>query len=358
EPFATVALDDLAILQYTGGTTGPSKGAMLSHRNLLASAVQATSALEQDDEDEIIIAPMPLYHIYGFTWNLVSNVLTGSRSVLIPNPRDITGLLTTMRGLRFTSFAGVNTLFAGLMAHPDFDSIDFSRLKGSIAGGAALVSSIADEWQRRTGSNIFEGYGLSETAASLSCNTPHNNQLGTVGKAFVGTELKVVDDQGRELATGQSGELLVRGPQVLSGYWNRPDIDAIDSEGWFRTGDIAIMQADGYIKIVDRIKDMILVSGFNVYPNEVEDVLTSHPGVFECAAVAVPDERTGEAVKVFVVRCSSELTEEALRDFSRENLAAYKVPKHIVFVKDLPKSAVGKVLRRELRDGTAAAHNS
>ncbi|GMG86128.1 AMP-binding protein [Biformimicrobium ophioploci] len=347
-----VSMESLAVLQYTGGTTGPSKGAMLTHGNLFASAWQTTSALDENERsDGIVIAPMPLYHIYGFTWNVISCCMNGVHSVLIPDPRNLDSLVQAMRAYRFTGFAGVNTLFAGLMRHPQFDEIDFSYLRGSIAGGAALVTSVAEEWERRTGSKLFEGYAMSETSSSLTCNTPDANQIGTVGKPLPAMEVKVIDSEGADLGIEKVGELAVRGPQVLKGYWNRPaeTAAAVDSDGWFRTGDVAVIQADGFLRIVDRIKDMILVSGFNVYPNEIEDVLTAHPDVFECAAVGVADERTGEAIKVFVVPSGAARDAEVLRDYCRRQLTAYKVPKHIAFVDALPKSAVGKVLRRELR---------
>lgn len=356
-PAVETKLDDIAVLQYTGGTTGVAKGAILTQGNIFASAMQTSTAFEVDDlgdegeMGEIIIAPMPLYHIYGFTWNIISSCLRGAQSILIPNPRDIDSLVATMKTCRFTGMAGVNTLFAGLLQHPQFDEIDFSGLLGSIAGGAALVSSIASEWESRTGSKIFEGYALSETASSLSCNNLEDNQLGTVGKPLPWMQVKTVDAEGNDLEEGEEGELLVRGPQILQGYWQRPEAtaEAIDKDGWFRTGDVAVIQKDGFIRIVDRIKDMILVSGFNVYPNEIEDVVCGHPGVLECAVVGVADERTAEAVKVFAVKTNDTLTEQDVKDYCRELLTAYKVPKHVEFLDELPKSNVGKILRRELR---------
>ena len=295
---------------------------------------------------------MPLYHVYGFTMNIIGVFLSGGLSVLIPDPRDIDGLVKTMKQYRFTGLAGVNTLLSGLMRHPNFDQIDFSAVKGTIAGGAALVKEIADEWLERTGSQIFEGYGLSETAAALTCNNPTHYRLGTVGKPLIAMQVKVVDERGEVMPCGSEGELLVRGPQVLQGYWQRPEATAevLDADGWFRTGDIAVLEEDGFVRIVDRLKDMILVSGFNVYPNEVEDVVYSHPDVIECAAVGVPDPKTAEAVKLYVVTTNPELTEVELRDFCRQQLTAYKVPKTVEFRLELPKSNVGKILRRELRD--------
>lgn len=348
-----MGMNDLALLQYTGGTTGPAKGAMLTQGNIFASSRQSGAMVELDeDSQDVVLGPMPLYHIYGFTMHVVSTFCGGGQSVLIPDPRDINAMVALMREHPFTAMAGVNTLFVSLLAHPDFDKIDFSHVKGIIAGGAALVEEIASEWYRRTGSEIFEGYGLSETAATLTCNSPDNRQLGTVGLPMISMEIKIVDGSGNTLGTGEEGELLVRGPQVMHGYWNRPDAteEALDEEGWFRTGDIAMVQADGYVKICDRLKDMILVSGFNVYPNEIEGVVYTHPDVVECAAVGVPDEKSGEAVKLFVVSGNPDLNEDALRSFCRSEMTAYKVPRYIEFHKELPKSNVGKILRRELRD--------
>ena len=351
-PNFAATMDDVALLQYTGGTTGVAKGAVLSQGNLFASAAQASANIDlEDGKQEIIIAPMPLYHVYGFTWNVISSCLRGAHSVLIPNARDIDALIQAMKSHRFTGFAGVNTLFAALMRHPQFDQIDFSQLTGSIAGGAATVTSIAEEWQRRTQSQLFEGYALSETTSSLACNTETDNRLGTVGKPMPAMAVKTVNAAGETLGSGAEGELLVRGPQVLQGYWGRPEAtaEALDADGWFRTGDIAVIEDDGFIRIVDRLKDMILVSGFNVYPNEIEDVVSGHPGIVECAVVGVKDERTAEAVKVFAVSSDPTLTADQLRTYCRRELTAYKVPKQVEFVAELPKSNVGKILRRELR---------
>ncbi len=352
-PDVDVALDDLALLQYTGGTTGSPKGAMLSHGNVLAAALMSPLSFGADlSQREIGIAPMPLYHIYGFAVNLVSGFLNGSLSVLIPNPRDIDGLIAVMREQPFTSFAGVNTLFTALMQHPDFDSVDFKQLRWTIAGGAATVPEIAEEWERRTGSRIYEGYGLSETAAMAAVNTLERRELGTIGPPMVGCEFRVIDAEGNTLPAGCEGELLIRGPQVMQGYWQRDEASAevLDPDGWFHTGDVAIIQANGHIRIVDRIKDMVLVSGFNVYPNEVENVVFSHPDVTECAVVGVPDAKTGEAVKLYAVSRNAALSSDELRHFCRDRLTAYKVPKHVEFVAELPKSNVGKILRRKLRD--------
>jgi long-chain acyl-CoA synthetase len=351
-PDPSSALNDIAILQYTGGTTGPAKGAVLTHGNILASSRQSGTLVEIDPEHpNIVIAPMPLYHIYGFTMSVVGTFCVGGHSILIPDPRDLNGMIEAMKAWPFTAMAGVNTLFVGLMRHPEFDAIDFSQVKGVIAGGAALVEEIATEWKRRTGSDIYEGYGLSETASSLTCNSEDNRQLGTVGKLLPWMEIKIVAPDGETLAVGAEGELLVRGPQVMHGYWQRPDAtdEALDQDGWFRTGDIAVQQEDSFIRICDRVKDMILVSGFNVYPNEVESVVYTHPDIVECAAVGVPDEKSGEAVKLYVVSSNPDLDSETLRSFCRKQLAAYKVPRTVEFRTELPKSNVGKILRRKLR---------
>jgi long-chain acyl-CoA synthetase len=347
-------LDDLAVLQYTGGTTGAAKGAMLCHGNLIGGVAQGRKHLGADaDEDvtSLLIAPLPIYHIFGFALYLCSNFASGGRSVLIPDPRDIGGLLEIMKSVQFTGFAGVNTMFVGLMTNEKFDEVDWSNLRWTIAGGAALVPDVAYEWERRTNSKLIEGYGLSETAATLTLNLPSSRRIGSVGQAVGFQEIKLVDGIGKEVAEGEEGELLVRGAQVMMGYWQRPEAtdEAIDSNGFFKTGDVAVKLDNGFYKIVDRIKDMILVSGFNVYPNEIESVICSHPSVLECAVVGVKDERTGEAVKAFVVCRSSDLTEAALSEFCRQDLTAYKVPKFIEFRDDLPKSNVGKILRRELR---------
>ncbi len=352
-PNVDVTLDDIALLQYTGGTTGAPKGAVLSHGNVLSAALMSPLSFGADMTDrETGIAPMPLYHIYGFAINLIASYLNGGLSVLIPNPRDIDAMLTTMMKHPFTSFAGVNTLFTAMMQHPDFDSVDFSHMKWTIAGGAATVPEIAEEWQRRTGSKIYEGYGLSETVAMATVNTLSERRLGTIGPPMIGTEMKVVGEDGNELPSGAEGELLLRGPQVMQGYWQREEVTAevLDADGWFRTGDVAIIEDDGKIRIVDRLKDMVLVSGFNVYPNEIENVVFTHPDVIECAVVGVPDEKTGEAVKLFVITKNATLTSDELRRFCRRELTAYKVPKFVEFRDELPKSNVGKVLRRELRD--------
>ncbi len=352
-PELEIGMNDVALLQYTGGTTGPAKGAVLTHGNVFASTQQTAEVVDIDpDVAEIVLAPMPLYHIYGFTMNIVSTFCAGGHSVLIADPRDTNAMVQLMKQYPFTAMAGINTLFTSLMQHPEFDEIDFSHVKGIIAGGAALVEDVANEWFERTGSQIFEGYGLSETSAVLTGNNPSDRQLGTVGKPMGYQEIKIVDEHGNTLPTGEEGELLVRGPQVMHGYWNLPaaTAEALDEEGWFRTGDVAKVQADGFVKICDRLKDMILVSGFNVYPNEIEAVVSTHPDVVECAVVGVPDEKSGEAVKLYLVSSNPDLDADTVLGFCREQLTAYKVPRHVEIRDELPKSNVGKILRRELRE--------
>jgi len=347
-------LNDLAVLQYTGGTTGVAKGAMLTHGNIISCIAQGRNHFAEhnrESETRLLIAPLPIYHIFGFTLYLCGNFSSGGRSMLIPNPRDLDGLLDVMRSVPFTEFAAVNTMLVGLMANRKFDAVDWSNLKWTIAGGAALVPNVAKEWERRTDSKLIEGYGLSETTANLTLNSPAARRIGSSGQAVGFQEIKLMDSSGMPVADGEEGELWVRGPQVMMGYWQCPEAtdEAINAEGFFKTGDVVVRLDKGFYKIVDRIKDMVLVSGFNVYPNEIEHVITSHRDVLECAVVGVVDDRTGEAVKAFVVRRNSDLTETALREFCRTDLTAYKVPKHIAFRDELPKSNVGKILRRELR---------
>ncbi|QDF68041.1 AMP-binding protein [Shewanella sp. SNU WT4] len=348
---------DIAALQYTGGTTGISKGAILSHGNLLANAWQCHSRLGGRiiAGEEIFIAPLPIYHIYAFLVNLVLYFEQGGCSVLIPNPRDIPALIATMAKYRFTGFAGINTLFVGLCHHPSFKSLDFSQLKLTISGGAALTPIAAKLWQATTGCSISEGYGLSETSPVVSLNCPGKEVLGTIGRPVLGTEVRILNGEGIEVALGEAGELAVKGPQVMQGYWQRPKetADVMTVDGFFRTGDIAIADANGMHTIVDRIKDIIIVSGFNVYPNEVEGILSSHPKVLECAVVGVHDNKSGEAVRAVIVltpetAACDELKRE-IKDFCAQQLTAYKLPKIIDFVEQLPKSTVGKVLRRQLR---------
>ncbi|WP_081195701.1 AMP-binding protein [Halomonas sp. BC1] len=346
--------EDLAALQYTGGTTGMPKGAMLTHRNLVANMLQARSAIGENltDGEELVIAPLPVYHIYTFTVNCLFLMETGNHSLLITNPRDLPAFVKELKGLPFTGFIGLNTLFNALCNRDDFRQLDFSKLKLTISGGMALTKAAAQRWEEITGCPIAEGYGLTETSPIVSFNPNDAIQLGTIGKPVAGTAVKVVDSEGNDVPFGEPGELCVQGPQVMKGYWQREDEtrNSIDEQGWFHTGDIAVLQDDGYIKIVDRKKDMILVSGFNVYPNEVEDVVAAHPDVLEVAAVGVADENSGEAIKLFVVSKNSQLDAETLRAWCKKELTAYKVPKYVEFRDELPKTNVGKVLRRQLRD--------
>ena len=353
-PKLEMQMSDIAILQYTGGTTGPSKGAMLSHGNLYSSMrlSRKSVVLAPPDHPEIVIAPLPLYHIFCFTASITSSFLNGGTSVLIPDPREMDSLIDVMKSFPFTAMISVNTLLAGMMAHPEFDEVDFSHVKGTIVGGTALVKEIGQEWTERTGTQIFEGYGLSETSATSTCNRPEASELGTVGLPMLHTQIKTMNEEGEICATGEAGEVCIRGPQVMIGYWQNDQATAgdIDEEGWFRSGDIGVIQENGMLKIVDRIKDMIIVSGFNVYPNEVEEVIYGHPDIVECAAIGVPNEQTGEAIKLFVVSKNPDLSAEDIIAFSRNELTAYKVPRQIEFADDLPKSPAGKILRRELRE--------
>jgi long-chain acyl-CoA synthetase len=344
------SLDAIIALQYTGGTTGIAKGAMLTQANLLANAHQ-TTLISVTPRREMIVLPLPMYHIYAFSLAVFMNILFGHHCVLIEDPRDVDSFISTLKKYRATILVGINTLLVTLSRHPDIGSIDFSLLKMTTAGGAAMTSDAINQWESISGSDIYEGYGLTESSPNLLINTPDKRRLGSVGTPLPLTEIKLVDDAGNEVDIGQEGELCARGPQVMKGYWQSPDAttEAIDQHGWLKTGDIARCDEDGFYFIVDRKKDMILVSGFNVYPNEIEDVATSHPYVIEAAAVSVKDEKSGEAVKLYAVRSSPALSAETLRTFCRENLAAYKVPKYIEFIEELPKSNVGKVLRRELR---------
>ncbi len=346
--------EQVAALQYTGGTTGLPKGTMLTHRNLVANMLQARQAIGPalTDGAETIIAPLPVYHIYTFTVNCLFMMETGNHSVLITNPRDLEDFVKQLGKLRFTGFIGLNTLFNALCNREDFRRLDFSSLHLTISGGMALTKAVAQRWEDVTGCAIAEGYGLTETSPIVSFNPVEAIQLGTIGKPVAGTSVKAVDAEGQDVALGEPGELCVKGPQVMKGYWNRDEdtAQAIDADGWFRTGDIAVLQEDGYIRIIDRKKDMILVSGFNVYPNEIEDVVAAHPGIVESAAVGVPDEANGEAIKLFVVARDETLEADAVRGWCKKELAAYKVPKHVEFRRELPKTNVGKVLRRQLRD--------
>jgi long-chain acyl-CoA synthetase len=344
---------ELAVLQYTGGTTGVAKGAMLSHANLVANMRQVKRHLPKvfEEESHTYCAPLPLYHIYAFNLHLLCSMSSGNHSVLVPNPRDLDSLTKVFNRYRITGFMSLNTLYNALLNDPGFQKVDLSHLKYCSAGGMAMMADTSRRWHELTGCEILEGYGLTETSPVVAINPVGGVQEGSIGTAVPDTEVKVVDEKGRSLPYGEAGELCVRGPQVTSGYWQRPEETAqvLSSGNWLSTGDIATIAADGYIRIVDRIKDMISVSGFKVFPNEVEDVATLHPGIIECAVVGVPSESTGEAVKLVVVANSQDLDEEAIRAFCREHLTAYKVPKIVEFIDELPKSNVGKVLRRKLR---------
>ncbi len=346
--------EDLAVLQYTGGTTGVAKGAMLTHANLVANMLQMNAVLTAfKPGEETIIAPLPLYHIFCFTVSCMAILELGCHSVLITNPRDIPGFVKELKQWKFSAFAGLNTLFVALMKHPDFSTVDFSNLKLTISGGMALQTSVAEDWQKKTGCDICEGYGMTETSPVVCVNPPTAIKTGTIGLPVPSTKVKVIDEQENALGLNEPGELCVQGPQVMKGYWERPDATAktFTKDGWLKTGDVALIQDDGYLRIVDRKKDMIIVSGFNVYPNELEDVIAGHDKVLECAVIGVPDEKSGEVVKAFVVKSDDSLTEEELKAYCKENLTGYKVPKFIAFKTDLPKTNVGKILRRELREG-------
>jgi len=346
---------DLAFLQYTGGTTGVAKGAMLTHRNMVANLEQVSSWLGSgiDEGKEIVVTALPLYHIFCLTCNCLAYCKHGGLNVLITNPRDMGGFVKELGKWRFTMISGVNTLFNGLIHEPEFSQVDFSHLKFSVGGGMAVQKAVAEKWLAVTGVDLLEGYGLTE-ASPVVCMNPVDigRYSGSIGFPLPSTELRFVDEQGVDVKHGEAGELWVRGPQVMAGYWQRPEAtaDAITTDGWLKTGDIAQVDDEGLVHIVDRKKDMILVSGFNVFPNEIEDVLALHEAVREVACIGVPDEKSGEAVKVFVVlREGCEASVEDIRGFCKQNLTGYKVPRHVEFMQELPKSNVGKILRRELR---------
>lgn len=345
---------ELALLQYTGGTTGVSKGAMLTHRNMVANLLMIKAwMLGLEEGKEIAITPLPLYHVFALTVNCFLMFNVGAKNVLIANPRDIPGFIKELKKHKFTMMTGLNTLFNALLNHPEFKEVDFSRTKYVVAGGMAMQRPVAERWKEVTGTTIAEGYGLSETSPVLTCNPLDGTaRIGTIGLPMPSTELKIVKEDGTEAAVDEPGEIWARGPQVMKGYWNRPDETAkvMTEDGWFKTGDIGAMDADGFFRIVDRKKDMILVSGFNVYPNEVEEVVAGHPKVLEVAAIGVPDPQSTERVKIFVVKKDPSLTEEELMAYCKENLAGYKVPKYIEFRDELPKSNVGKILRRKLKE--------
>ena len=347
------ASDDIAVLQYTGGTTGVAKGAMLTHANLVANLMQMRVQLAHLDEGaETMVAPLPLYHIFAFTVCCLGMMEIGCHSLLITNPRDLPAFVKELSKVRFSAFAGLNTLFVALLNSPDFRKLDFSALKMTVAGGMALTHKAAEDWEKVTGCRVCEGFGMTETSPVVTMNPLMAIRIGSIGLPVSNTTLKTIDDNGVETALGEPGELCVQGPQVMKGYWQRPEAtsETIDAEGWLHTGDIAVIQEDGYVRIVDRKKDMILVSGFNVYPNEIEDVVATLSGVLESAAVGVPDAKSGEAVKLFVVKRNPSLTVEDVMAHCRANLTGYKMPRSVVFRDALPKTPVGKILRRELRD--------
>jgi len=351
--------EDLAVLQYTGGTTGISKGAQLSHRNLIAHNQMIAhwfSPIMRKDMQETVVTPLPLYHIFALSVNLTLMYYTGLRNILITNPRDMNGFIKELKKYRFSTFLGVNTLFNGMLHHPGFESLDFSHLKGAVGGGMAVQDAVAAKWQEVTGSPLVEGYGLSETSPVLCCNPLDGTQKrGTIGLPMPSTEVAIFDEDGNQLKQGETGEICARGPQVMRGYWQKDNAGVFFNNEWFRTGDIGLMDTEGFFKIVDRKKDMIKVSGFNVFPNEIENVIASHPKVLEVAAIGVPDAKSGEVIKVFIVKKDQSLTEEELRKFCHENLTNYKVPKYFVFRTELPKTNVGKILRRVLKEEEAKA---
>ena len=358
-----IAHDDVAFLQYTGGTTGVSKGATLLHRNILANVLQNDAWLQPalaapPHVDQLfIVCALPLYHIFALTACFLLAMRAGGVNLLIPNPRDMPGFIKELMKYQVNSLPAVNTLYNGLLHSPGFDKVDFSKLKISVGGGMAVQRPVAEQWKKLTGCEILEAYGLSETSPGLTCNPATFTEFnGSIGIPIPSTDLSIRDDDGNEVPLGQPGEICAKGPQVMAGYWNKPDETAkvMTSDGYFRTGDIGVMTPDGYTKIVDRKKDMILVSGFNVYPNEIEEVIASHPGVLECAVIGVEDARSGEAVKAFVVKKDPNVTAEDIIKFCGTQLTNYKVPKQIEFRTDLPKTNVGKILRRELREKKAA----
>ena len=348
--------EDVAFLQYTGGTTGVSKGAILSHRNILANLEQAAAWLKpwvKEDEPQVMITALPLYHIMSLTANCLLMMKAGGCNILITNPRDIPGFVKELRKLKFTMFTGVNTLFNALMNHPDFTKIDFSRLRVALGGGMAVQKAVADRWKKMTGCTLVEAYGLSETSPAVTINPLDlKDYNGSIGLPISSTEVVLRGEDGKEVPLGTPGELCVRGPQVMRGYWNNPAETAkvLGADGFFATGDIGVMDEKGYVRIVDRKKDMLLVSGFNVYPNEIEAVVAMHPGVLECAVIGVPDEHSGEVPKLFVVKRDPSLTEGEIRKHCEANLTGYKRPRTIEFRQELPKTNVGKILRRALRE--------
>jgi len=355
----SIDIEDIAVLQYTGGTTGISKGAQLSHRNLIAHNQMITYWFKpymSVGKQDVIITAIPMYHIFALSVNGTLMMYSGVKNVMITNPRDMPGFCKELKKHPFTIITGVNTLFNGLLNNPEFKNVDFSHLHGAVGGGMAVQDIVAKRWEEVTGKPLVEGYGLSETSPVLCCNPLDGKQrLGTIGIPVPSTEVAIFNEAGDQLPQGETGEICARGPQVMRGYWQKDNEGVFFNNEWFRTGDIGLMDKDGFFKIVDRKKDMIKVSGFNVFPNEVENVLASHPKVLEVACIGVPDEKSGEVIKAFIVKRDQSLTEEELRDYSHKNLTNYKVPKYFVFRKDLPKSNVGKIIRRILKEeeGTA-----
>jgi long-chain acyl-CoA synthetase len=346
---------DIAFLQYTGGTTGASVGATLTHRNIISNMLQIREWMKPrlKELEETAITALPLYHIFALTVNCLCMLQLGAVNILITNPRDLEGFIKELKKYKFTFITGVNTLFNGMLNHPRFSEVDFNYLKVSVAGGMALQQSVAERWENLTGCPLVEGYGLSETSPVLSCNPiDGTHQIGTIGPPVPSTQMKILDENGKEVPQGEIGEICASGPQVMKGYWNKEEEtkNSFHDGIWLKTGDIGLMKEDGFFKIVDRKKDMIIVSGFNVYPNEIEDIVTQREGILEAAAIGIPDEKSSEAVKLFVVKKDPDLSKEEILTFCKENLTKYKIPKHIEFVKDLPKSNVGKILRRLLRE--------
>lgn len=346
---------DIAVLQYTGGTTGVSKGVILTHRNLIANMEQISVLMEAyciTDGKQVVITALPLYHIFAFTVNLMTKTKHGAHNILISNPRDMKAFVGELKKYPFTFITGVNTLFNGLLNYPEFASVNFSNMRAAIGGGMAVQRAVAEKWKQITGHTLSEGYGLTETSPVLTMNPlDEKGRIGSIGLPVPSTNIRLVDDDGNDVALGENGEIIAQGPQVTQGYYNRPDeTEKTIKDGWLYTGDIGVMDNDGFIRIVDRKKDMILVSGFNVYPNEIEDIVATCPGVLEVAAIGVPDDKSGEAVKIFVVKKDDNLTKDAIIAHCREQLTGYKIPKHCEFRTELPKSNVGKILRRMLKD--------
>lgn len=346
--------DDIAFLQYTGGTTGVAKGAILSHGNVVANLLQTSEWFKHYlvEGEEIVITPLPLYHVFSLVVNCLAFIKLGGKNILITNPRDFDGFVKELQGIPFTVITGVNTLYNALLNTKGFSDIDFSHLKATVTGATALQPAVAAQWKQMTGCTIVEGFGMTEATAAISCNPLDLKEYkGSIGLPLPSTDYQLIDEEGNVITNGEAGELCIKGPSIMQGYWNLPEETAhvFSEDGWLKSGDVAKMDGDGYFYIVDRIKDMILVSGFNVYPNEIENVIVEHEGVLECGVIGVPDEKRGEAVKAFVVKKDDSLTEEALIAHCKENLTGYKTPDKIVFIQELPKTNVGKVLRRELR---------